>query len=88
MASPDPPRRVALRDRLLVEWVAEAKVGAPFPEPWSQASKPRESIICTLVELGVIEMPAPGTDPATVAREASAAAERWLRERDAEATAD
>jgi hypothetical protein len=73
----DPPR-VMLRDRLLVEWVANAKVGDPFPEPWSNAMSPRESIIRTLVMLGVIALPAPDTSMAAVAQEASAAARAWL----------
>lgn len=50
-------RKVSLADRHLVEWVARAKVGDPFPEPWSWASNPIESIIRTLVGLGVIERP-------------------------------
>src|SRR5436190_18954149 len=47
-------RDVSLSDRYLVEWVAQAKVGDPFPEPWKWASDPIESIIRSLVELGVI----------------------------------
>lgn len=74
----DEPPRVALRERLLVEWVASAKVGDPFPEPWSNAMNPRESIIRTLVMLRVIELPAAGADIAAVAREASVAARAWL----------
>ena len=76
----EPPPRIALRDRLLVEWVAHARVGDPFPEPWSNAMNPRESIMRTLVMLGVIPPPAPGADMAQVAREASEAARRWLEQ--------
>ena len=76
----DEPPRVALRERLLVEWVASAKVGDPFPEPWSNAMNPRESIIRTLVMLRVIELPAADADMAAVAREASAAARAWLEQ--------
>jgi hypothetical protein len=71
---------VRLSDRLLVEWVANAKVGDPFPEPWSNASNPRESIIRTLVQLGVIAPPAPDASMAAVAKEASVAARAWLEE--------
>jgi hypothetical protein len=72
--------RVRLAERRLVEWVAQAKVGDPFPEPWANASDPRESVIRTLVQLGVIDRPAPDADVASVAREASAAARAWLDE--------
>jgi hypothetical protein len=71
---------VRLSDRLLVEWVAHAKVGDPFPEPWSHASNPRESVIRTLVQLGVIAPPAAGASMAAVAHEASEAARRWLEQ--------
>ncbi len=76
----DEPPRVALRERLLVEWVANAKVGDPFPEPWCNAMNPRESIIRTLVMLGVIKLPAPDTSMAQVAQEASVAARTWLEQ--------
>lgn len=76
----DEPPRVALRERLLVEWVASAKVGDPFPEPWSNAINPRESIIGTLVMLGVISLPAPDANMAAVAQEASVAARAWLEQ--------
>jgi hypothetical protein len=69
--APDPIR---LSDRLLVEWVAGAKPGDPFPEPWSQAHSPLQSMVSQLVELGVIEPPAPGTPVAKLA----AAAKLWL----------
>lgn len=76
----DGPPRVALRERLLVEWVANAKVGDPFPEPWSNAMNPRESIIRTLVMLRVIPLPAQDADMAAVAKEASVAARAWLEQ--------
>jgi hypothetical protein len=72
-------RDVSLSDRHLVEWVAQAKVGDPFPEPWKWASEPIESIIRTLVGLGVIERPAPDVDLATVAQDAAVAARAWLK---------
>lgn len=68
----------SIRDRALIEWVAQASVGDPFPEPWSYASRPLESMIRTLVQLGVIDRPAPGVAMAEVARGASAAARAWL----------
>ncbi len=71
-------RDVSLSDRYLVEWVAQAKVGDQFPEPWKWASDPIESIIRSLVELGVIEKPAPDADLATVAKEAGVCARAWL----------
>jgi hypothetical protein len=71
-------REVSLGDRHLVEWAAQAKVGDQFPEPWKWASDPIESIIRTLVGLGVIDKPAPDADLAAVAQEASAAARAWL----------
>ena len=74
----DAPPRVRLGERLLVEWVANAKVGDPFPEPWSNARSPRESIIRTLVQLGVIAPPAPDASMASIAQEASVAARAWL----------
>ncbi|HVF78566.1 MAG TPA: hypothetical protein VNA28_09730 [Solirubrobacteraceae bacterium] len=76
----DEAPRVPLRDRLLVEWVANAKVGDPFPEPWSNAMNPRESIIRTLVMLRVIPLPAPDANMAAVAQEASVAARAWLEQ--------
>jgi len=75
--APDPIR---LSDRLLVEWVANAAPGDPFPEPWSQAHSPLQSIVRQLVELGVIEPPAPDTPVATIARDATAAAKAWLEQ--------
>ena len=72
------PDRVRLSDWLLVEWVATAKRGDPFPEPWCQAHAPFESMLRQLVELGVMRPPKPGTDVPAIAREASAAAKVWL----------
>lgn len=72
------PPHVGLRERMLIDWVAQAKPGDPFPEPWAQASDPNESIIRTLVSLGVIEPPRPDASQADIAREAGAAARRWL----------
>ena len=71
-------REVSLADRYLVEWVAQAKIGDQFPEPWRWASNPIESIIRTLVGLGVIEKPAPDMDLAAVAQQASESARVWL----------
>ncbi len=71
-------RDISLADRHLVEWVANAKIGDQFPEPWKWASDPIESIIRTLVGLGVIEKPAPDADLAVVAKEAGASARAWL----------
>jgi hypothetical protein len=66
--------------RRLVEWVAQAKVGDPLPQPWSEAYSPLESIIRTLAQLGVIARPSPDADLATIARDASVAARAWLDE--------
>ena len=76
----DTPPDVRLRDRLLVEWVAQASVGDPLPEPWSQAREPLESIIRTLVQLGVMTRPPPDASPASIAQEAGAAARAWLEQ--------
>lgn len=74
------PDRVRLSDWLLVEWVATAKPGDPFPEPWSHAHSPLRSMLHQLAELGVMRPPAPGTDVATIARDATAAAKLWLEQ--------
>jgi hypothetical protein len=74
------PDRLRLSDWLLVEWVATAKRGSAFPEPWCHAHSPLESMVRQLVELGVMDPPAPGTDVATIARDATAAAQAWLKE--------
>jgi len=73
--APDPIRR---SDRLLVEWVAGASPGDPFPEPWTHAHSPLQSMVSHLVELGVLEQPAPGAPVATIASDATAAATAWL----------
>lgn len=72
------PDQLRHGDWRLVEWVAAAKPGDPFPAPWCNAHSPMQAMIGQLVDLGVIERPAPGTDVATIASEASAAAKRWL----------
>jgi hypothetical protein len=74
------PDDIRLSDRLLVEWVARASPGDPFPEPWSHAHSPLQSMVRQLVELGVLRPPAPGTPVATIAREATAAAKVWLEQ--------
>ena len=40
----DGPVAISVRDRLLVEWVAQAKVGDPRPAPYCYASSPLESV--------------------------------------------
>lgn len=72
------PDRLRHGDWLLVRWVAEAKPGDSYPEPWCNAHSPMQAMIGQLVDLDVIERPASGTDVATIARDASAAAARWL----------
>ena len=72
---PDPVR---LSDWLLVEWVANAKPGDPFPEPWCHAHSPLRSMIHQLVELGVMTPPAPDAPVAQVAAAATAAAKAWI----------
>ena len=74
---PDPVR---LSDWLLVEWVAGAKPGDPFPEPWCQAHSPLSSMIHQLVELHVMTPPPPGTPVKTIASDATAAAKVWLEQ--------
>ncbi len=75
--APDPIR---LTDWLLVDWVAHAKPGDPFPEPWSHAHAPLQSMVRQLVELGVIAPPAPGTPVAEIASSATTAAKTWLEQ--------
>ena len=65
-------------DRRLIEWVANAAVGDPFPEPWSYCSSPLESVVLTLSDVGVMARPARGTEWAAIAQEATASAARWL----------
>jgi len=74
----DGPPDVSLGDRRLIEWVAGAAVGDPFPEPWSYCANPITAIMRTLIALDVVERPAPGTDLATIARDAAASARAWL----------
>jgi hypothetical protein len=72
------PRHVRARDHALVEWVANASPGDRVPEPWRWARSPTRSVILTLVDLGVISQPEPGTDMTALVGEASAAARAWL----------
>ena len=74
------PDDIRLSDRLLVEWVANASPGDPFPEPWSQAHSPLRSMISHLVEIGVLRPPARDASVATIARDATAAAKAWLEQ--------
>jgi hypothetical protein len=73
-------REVSPGDRKLVEWVANAAVGDPFPEPWSYSSSPLESIVLTLSDVGVMARPARGSEWAAIAQEATSSAKRWLEE--------
>ena len=57
--------RVTPRDRLLVEWVAQAKVGDELPPPWSYSRTPLYSVVRTLMLIGVIGKPDPDTPLAT-----------------------
>ena len=75
--SPDPIR---LSDWLLVDWVANAAPGDPFPEPWSNAHSPLQSMLRQLVELGVMRPPARDTPVAEIARTATQAAQAWLEQ--------
>jgi hypothetical protein len=79
------PTRISMRDRLLVEWVAQAKVGDPLPPPWSDSRTPLQSVIRSLIMLGVIERPEPDASLASIARDASAAAQVWLQAHPADA---
>jgi hypothetical protein len=72
------PDKLRHGDWLLVHWVATAKRGDPFPEPWCHAHSPLTSMIAHLVALDVIERPGPDADVPSIAREATAAAQRWL----------
>ncbi len=63
---------------MLVEWVAQAKVGDSIPAPWSYARSPLESVVRSLAGLGVIGRPDPDATWASIARDASAAAKLWL----------
>ena len=72
------PERIMLSDRLLVEWVAAAKPGDAFPEPWCHSHAPLRAIVRQLVGLGVIAQPAADASHAEIARVAGAAAPGWL----------
>src|SRR5947199_9653489 len=74
------PRGVKPRERELIEWVAAATPGDRVPEPWRWARSPTQSVLLILFELGVIDRPAPGADPAALVRGAAAAARAWLDE--------
>jgi hypothetical protein len=74
---PDPVR---LSDWLLVEWVATAKPGDPFPDPWCHAHSPLQSMIRQLVELEVMRPPAPDATVKEIAASATAAAKTWLEQ--------
>jgi hypothetical protein len=73
------PDKVRLSDWLLVEWVATAKKGSQYPEPWCHAHSPLNSMLHQLAELGVMKPLDPDTDVPTKAREATAAAKAWLQ---------
>lgn len=77
-SSSEAPATISVRDRLLIEWVAQAKVGDPLPPPWSDSRTPLQSVVRSLIMLGVIERPAPDASLASIARDASAAARVWL----------
>ena len=73
------PDKLRHGDWALVRWVADAKPGDAFPEPWCHAHSPLQAMIAQLVDLDVIERPPPDADIPTIAREATAAAQRWLK---------
>jgi hypothetical protein len=79
---------VTARERMLVEWVAEAKIGDQLPPPWSYSRTPLYSVVRTLMLIGVIDKPDPATPLPTVAAEASAAARAWLQANPPEPLAD
>lgn len=72
------PSQVSLKDRYLVEWVAQASVGDQMPAPWCHARSPLESIVRTLATIGVIDRAPPGSDWAAIARGAGPLAREWL----------
>ena len=72
------PDRLRHADWLLVRWVATAKRGDPYPDPWCHAHSPMAAMVAQLVELQVMQRPAPDAEAATIAREATAAAQAWL----------
>jgi hypothetical protein len=79
-SSTEGPATLSVRDRLLVEWVAQAKVGDPLPPPWSDSRTPLRSVVRTLIMLGVIDTPDADASLASIARDASAAARVWLQD--------
>jgi len=79
-SSTEGPATISVRDRLLVEWVAQAKVGDPLPPPWSDSRTPLQSVVRTLIMLGVIDTPDRDASLASIARDASAAARVWLQD--------
>jgi hypothetical protein len=72
------PGQVRAIDRTLLEWVADASPGDRVPEPWRWARSPTRSVILSLVDLGVIPRPDPGTDMSALLAAASTAARAWL----------
>lgn len=84
----DGPAPIGVRDRLLVEWVAQAKVGDALPPPWSYSRTPLYSVVRTLMSIGVIGKPHPDKPLAEVAQEASVAARAWLEANPPEPLAD
>lgn len=75
-----PAPRVSSNERRLVEWVAQASVGDAIPAPWSSASRPLESIVRTLAQLGVLDRSPQGSDWAAIARGAGPKAREWLEQ--------
>jgi len=84
----DGPVAISVRDRMLVEWVAQAKVGGTLPAPYCYASSPLESVIRNLAILGVIKRPKRDQTWASLAVEASAAAQAWLERHPADGVTD
>jgi hypothetical protein len=80
MTEGDGSPRLTPTERGLVEWVAQASVGEAVPEPWRWSRNPMESVIRTLVELGVMAPPPAGSDWSAVTDEATASARLWLDE--------
>ena len=73
------PDKVRLSDWLLIEWVATARRGSPYPEPWCHAHSPLDSMLHQLAELSVMAPLPADADIATKARAATAAARAWLK---------
>jgi hypothetical protein len=74
-----PLGEMSQKDRFLVEWVANAKVGAQIPAPWCYANHPLESIVRTLAGLRIIDPAPEGSDWAAIARSAGPKAREWLQ---------